>query len=416
MGITHPAYFCVVMILYLLVGQCLSRAVPFYRELIDKERSSNRVAPLDGLRGPLSLSVYFLHASEYYDLSHNGALILPKSIFYSQLGVLPVTMFFLIAGYVFWLKIRRQGSLPALPFWHTRLGRLGGPYLFACVWLLLLVAVASQFTFLVPPWIFFAQVFGWLSIVGSGHEINHVRLAKVWLGPAWTLRYMWYFYLTLPALVWFARRRWRLALLLGGSALLATLLGTVHAHGLAGVALESAQAYFGFLAFLFGAGMIVASLPASAALRQFGRGHVATCVSLALIAVTLWRVPPEHGLLESAMLLLPFACICWGNTWFGLLSSRAAVLLGRISYSFYLLHLLVLVTAGRLLRPLVNVTALSPILYWTFAAACGLAGILVSAVSYRYLEYPFLHLGRSRKPQRTSSAREHPASRQFAGR
>jgi peptidoglycan/LPS O-acetylase OafA/YrhL len=83
---------------------------------------------------------------------------------------------------------------------------------------------------------------------------------------------------------------------------------------------------------------------------------------------------------------------------FGFLRVPGLVLLGRVSYSTYILHGAVLFVATRAIDRLVPIAGMSPLAYWAFIGAVGIAVVLVSAVSFQYVEYPFLNRGV--RPQR----------------
>lgn len=375
------------MPLFMLEAWLCARLVPFYKNLKQKEAQSGRVSSIDGLRGVLAMSVFFLHCVEYYDYRQTGKWLPPKSNFYAQLGVASVTMFFFITGYVFWKKLKKKpDSIHFGEFLKERLRRLSGAYVLACLLLFLLVAISSSFKLHVGFGTWIMQHVLWLTFLGSGHEINRIPMSKVWLGPAWTLRSEWYFYLTLPLLGFFARTRRRLLLLLVGAAVVATLLGQVHVSGIAAALVELPRAYAMFLAYLFGTGMVIAELQVSR--QTFARTHRLAClVAVVLIGVTLVYIKPEYGLLESAALALPFALVASGADVLGLLSSSPILFLGRVSYSFYLLHLLVLGGAWMFVDSVLPITSgAGP--YWAFCAVAGTIALGLSAVSYRYIEAP----------------------------
>jgi peptidoglycan/LPS O-acetylase OafA/YrhL len=76
----------------------------------------------------------------------------------------------------------------------------------------------------------------------------------------------------------------------------------------------------------------------------------------------------------------------------------AACWLGRVSYSVYLLHPLVLILVARTGWP------------WGVRLAALAAGtLLVSAVTYRFVEEPGIHLGRWIERRWLSAARRDPA-------
>jgi peptidoglycan/LPS O-acetylase OafA/YrhL len=143
--------------------------------------------------------------------------------------------------------------------------------------------------------------------------------------------------------------------------------------------------------------MLVAAYRASSKIHAWARSPAAAGISIALIIATLAWAPPEYGWRESLLLAFPFAAIALGNTIFGFLESRAVRFMGRISYSFYLLHMVLLTIEIFAVTRYTPFASIGPIGYWLFAARSGAIAIFASAVSYQYLEYPFLHVGRDQR-------------------
>ncbi len=393
-----PWFYLVLMPFFALEAWLLSRWIPFHRAQNIRELSLQRVVPLDGLRGILALSVFFIHAAEYHGFYTLGKVPLPapSSNFYAQLGVFPVTMFFFITGYVFWLKLRKQDSIPLVPFLYARLARLGGAYWVACLLSFLLIACESHFHANISPLKLILKGVSWLTFFGSDHDLNKIPLSYYWLGQAWTLRFEWLFYFSLPFLGWFARRRMRLILLVAGAAILKFALNRIYIplphHLYRPVVAYLIAPYFGFLAIAFSVGMAAATIPVSPAIKAWAQSKAAAVLSLLLLAATLLWATPDYIWQESLLLAAPFFCVSMGNTWFGVLASEPIRFLGRISYSFYLLHIVLLGMAISSLSPLIHFAALSPLEFWAFAAVVGALIVPISALSYQYLEFPYLHV------------------------
>lgn len=73
---------------------------------------------------------------------------------------------------------------------------------------------------------------------------------------------------------------------------------------------------------------------------------------------------------------------------FGLLSNRAAIVLGDISYGVYLLHgLLLSLTFLFILGPS-RAATFDPLLHWAVVMIVGVVVVVASALTYRYIERP----------------------------
>ena len=228
----------------------------------------------------------------------------------------------------------------------------------------------------------------------TGHGFECRVRFSLWLTSAWSLRYEWCFYLSLPFLGWFARRRAATLLLLCAAAGAGLLLSTQSDFGAMGKANKFIENYCDYFAYTFSVGILVAMLPMKN-LARWASGVSATFLSIVAFSIAFFFVPAKYGLLESACLAVPFACVCLGNNWFGLLSSRPMRFLGRISYSLYLLHCVGLAVAMLILKKHGLLDGIQPWHYWTIVSGIGMTIILVCAFTYQWLEYPFLHLGKS---------------------
>jgi peptidoglycan/LPS O-acetylase OafA/YrhL len=380
----------------MLEAWLLSLILPFHRRAHTQEVHSQRLFPLDGLRGVLAFSVFFTHAASYYFYEQTDVWKYPPSNFYSQAAIFPVSMFFFITAYLFWSKLARNPSQLKCKFLLGRVGRLAPAYITACCLLFLLAGYVGGFHRHVALSNLVVQVISWLFFWG-GVNVNGVHDSSLWLGAAWTLRYEWLFYLSLPLLSWFARRKLNTLLLLSIAAATGPLVEKFGSASRLGAPLRFLATYAHFLAFTFSVGILVSLLPQKR-LSVWARSLPATMASLIAVGAVLFLVPPQYGLLESACLAVPFACVCMGNSCFGILSSRPLLFLGRISYSFYLLHVLVLSSVLLILKKHDILNGIAPIRYWAIAAACGVVTIFVCAFSYQFLEAPFLHVGKFIRP------------------
>jgi len=182
----------------------------------------------------------------------------------------------------------------------------------------------------------------------------------------WTLAYEWMFYLALPLLALFAR-------------------GPLSLLVLAGVLFFGTQAPIVFN-FLFGA--LVAVVVHSGALQ--GRLRAWWLAPVPLLALAGYFAVPGAALLQAGLLGVFFVFVAHGDDLFGLLRTRAAYVLGTISYSLYLTHSIVLYVVVRLVDRAVPVVTLDVAQYWLVAGVAALATVALSSLTYRRVEFPFL--------------------------
>jgi peptidoglycan/LPS O-acetylase OafA/YrhL len=155
--------------------------------------------------------------------------------------------------------------------------------------------------------------------------------------------------------------------------------------------------YEGFvrhLFFTFSVGIMSAQLVRVPKIKAFGRSVWAASIGVAFIAFNWYFVPAKYGWVESASLAFPFFAVACGCSYWGALRSRAILFLGQISYSVYLIHLLIF---GAVLLPLYRMK--SPAMqttrdYWILFFIMAPAIVGVATLWHRMFELPFLMKGK----------------------
>lgn len=368
MGLSNPLAWFAICALCLLLAAALAHTSAFYRERL-AEAGASRFRELDGLRGFLALGVFGAHAVNMYTLHAEGEWAAGIAPFYGLTARAGVALFLMITAFLFWLRVlRSKDGFDAGAFLVSRLWRLTPMYAMSVLMVLAVVAAASGFVPHAGPAQLARELRPWLSFgfMETG-TLNGVADAHYTNAVYWTLAYEWMFYVALPFLALFAR--WP-----GNVALLAAVL----------VFGSHSPIVFNFL---FGA--VAATLVHRQAL---GRALDSPWLApLPLGALVLYFMAPGmHGLLQSAVLFAFFIFVVHGWSLFGLLRTRPAKVLGTISYSIYLTHCIALFVTVRAVDSLVPVASLEPLAYWLLAALAAAASVLLSACTYRYVEYPFL--------------------------
>jgi peptidoglycan/LPS O-acetylase OafA/YrhL len=246
------------------------------------------------------------------------------------------------------------------------------------VMVLLVVAALSGFRLHDSPVAFLKELRPWLSFgFMQDGDINGVKDAHIINAVYWTLAFEWMFYLALPLLAHFAHG-WRFGLLC------ALVL------------------YFGIQApvtlnFLAGA------LAAVAVQRRIFDGRLRSVwlvpIPLAALAGVI-ALESAYSLPGTLLMFVFFLFVVDGNSLGGILRSAPAKLLGTVSYSIYLVHCIVVFVTMRVINGLVPIGELSGPQYWTCAALAALLAVGVSALTYRFVEYPFI----AQRPLRAPSA------------
>lgn len=341
-----------------------------------------RVPAIDGLRGFLALAVFFHHGAIYHDWLLDRVWEVPPSRFYTQIGQSGVAFFFMITGYLFWARLLRAGGrMNFFGLYVGRLFRIGPVYLFTIVLMLGCVFHHTGLVLRVPRGALFGQIGTWLALgfFGDGPDVNsYPQTGTIIAAVTWSLQYEWWFYLSLMATGFLARLR---------SAHLGAVAAAFFVVCLLPIDPITRLATGSFLC-----GMATASFEQNGVLRGVP-GRLSTVVILLLLAFDFYYFPAAYQIAPVVLMGVCFYLIVAGSTVFGLLTSRAAVRLGDISYGTYLLQGLVL--RGIFDIPEVRVLALrTPVAYWSVVLAGGLLLVMFAAVIHAAIERPGIALGK----------------------
>jgi peptidoglycan/LPS O-acetylase OafA/YrhL len=348
-----------------------------------------RISTLDGLRGFLALGVFFHHAAIYHRYLSDGAWQPPPSQFYTLTGQCGVAMFFMITGYLFWSRLIAEGGRPDwMQLYMGRVFRVGPLYLFAIAVAVVIVFARSQWKLHVPALQLARGLVRWLSLgLLHPYDLNGYHNTMLLLaGVIWTLRFEWYFYLSLPALALVAARS-RLHLPFAAGALVLSLAYLV-------VYPQQAQtAPASVCTALFLVGMTCGSLG-----RLGWSARLPDALASAIVGLLMGTVfiVCDSGYTVSAAILLggAFYLIASGCTVFGVLASRPARRLGDVSYGIYLLQGLVL-TEVFSIDDIREIARGSSIGHWSMMLLCAILLITIATLTHVGIERTGIELGKS---------------------
>lgn len=341
----------------------LSYVFSFYRKALEVE-DRTRLTPLDGLRGVLCFAVMISHAAITHNYVLGSAWNFTHNRFFDMLGELSVGMFFSTTAYLFWSRaLARAGEIRPVGFLRARLMRIGPMYVVSC--LLIEAALAPYVTWTWPLAWSFMGIF-WMGM----RQWTAFGVADAFTagsGVTWTLQYEWGFYLLLPCLAGLATRNpWKLWLLFGGGLVL-----------------------FGYTPALnFAPGVLAAYAVRRSAVASRLRQWPSALLVLAVPVVYPLVTSSGNGLLPVVLNACAFVPIACGNSVFGVLNFRGLRLMGLVSYSVYLTHSMFLYLA----RPTLVFASRSDAAFnfWRNIAVCGAATLLMSVLTFRWVEWPFM--------------------------
>ncbi|HUD34171.1 MAG TPA: acyltransferase [Variovorax sp.] len=330
---------------------------------------------LDGLRGLAVTLVMLNHAPL---VLHNlqlaptvFALSAETRILLDYLGSIGVQIFFCITGCLFARQLLPARNVDWPLFFVRRIQRLVPAYVVA---VLAAIAVAALFSRVDRQFVASAldaiprmMAFGFYPLPRVG-AFETSRL----LGMSWTLAFEWRFYVVLP-LVFMVIRLGRAP----GSvaiALVAVVLMLVEGLGV-------------WMFFALGAlASPLTRLQPTAGQCAAARGALFVCVASMVLN---WAVVDRDRILQGLHVLALFACVAVTRP--RLLSSRSTVTLGTLSYSLYLLHVMVFFAVFGLCHAYAfDVAALSPFAFTLLAGLAVALAMALSALSYLLLERRFI--------------------------
>jgi peptidoglycan/LPS O-acetylase OafA/YrhL len=361
--------------------------------------------PLESLRGILALGVFFHHAVTTFYYFKTGKWGPAPSPFYLLLGSGPVIMFFFLSGYLFWRKCLTQSGIKDWRgFFLARARRLLPAYFFVLAFIVLIAFVVTGFTVRESPILVLKEIVQWATIgvpLGIFPDINgYLGTHMINAGVAWSLRYEVLFYFSLPLLGLFSRKHWTLVWFIFFSALYGLMFRLTHASSFSGG--EWAE-FVNNLSMFFGLGFSLGMLTAylktglPETWELFFRRKFWAVLALALVFIQFYKNYPAYSVRQSIYLIFPFMIVAFGNDLFTLLRRRPLLFLGKISYSIYLVHGVVIFVLSRALSFWMPFESLNPIGFWAFTLFSGSVAIVLSTAIYRWVELPWLSRSSCRK-------------------
>ncbi|MFL6548848.1 MAG: acyltransferase family protein [Povalibacter sp.] len=350
-------------------------------------------AALTGIRGVAAFWVYWHHlvpAAEYLGLPLGGKLLLPAI----DQGFHGVDLFFVLSGFILMHvhagDFRTLAREPLKRFFTLRLFRIYPLHI--VVMLLILGSVALFPGFVDNEELYFPKAFSdggfWntLLLVQNWGGFND----EIWNPPAWTLSAEVLGYIFFPMLTFAAVRikRTELAFAAGMGAVALMCLFLLMTDR----AFENQWGGYGLIrmALQFSAGICLCQYFHLRGEQSPHAAKLADCSVVAIVLISLF-VP---GL--GAVMPMLFACLVLGLAYqrgfaFKALSSRPVVFMGEISYSFYLVHWLMMHLYFWVMKSHMISRGASEAMLWVGWLAVG----IVAYALYRLVELPGRRLGRS---------------------
>jgi peptidoglycan/LPS O-acetylase OafA/YrhL len=324
-------------------------------------RGPKRISSLDSLRGVAAPAVVILHlftALGHYGLNPNPALL------YVLLGRLPVMVFFALSGFVLARPFFAPGPPSTVAFLVKRFLRIYPPYIAVAALAAVTLGVGSSAV--VPGTIF-------MDGTPAGVSLNP---------PSWSLVVEMRLSLIFPLLVAAVRRAPWTTGILGGVAAIAAAIVMPAMSGeprqpTDGFTYASSFIVTAYYAPLFIGGILLARYSDEASAFVRARLQYLWLATAALIAVGYF----VDLALDVAPVIL-VALVPETAKLVELFKARAIVWLGRVSFSLYLIHAVVLLSLWSYLKSgIAAIVLFIPV------------SLVLAELSYRVLERPTIRLG-----------------------
>lgn len=354
------------------------------------DSKGNQIEILESLRGLAAFVVFCAHVTMYF-----GGLA-PGSRASSYMGDLGVIIFFMLTGFLFWGQLL-SGRFSLETFFPKRIRRLVPLCVFVVGTVTLVDWIGAGFALPSTHQLHSAARnfgFGFVSVQDVFGPDMYLRINTIW-----SLRWEWLFYFLLPV---FAVKRTYLAMTAGATAIIVLFYNVKDLwEG------RETEACF-IIAFYLGAlgNLVAPGGPLHRLLSPRLRGLAAVLLFAAFLAGSLTSYfregSPEARVRQLSFVLIasalffvfPLAASFKALTsgWFG----KAAMHLGRISYSLYLWQLAVIYWVIR--GALRGLDLQSGWAYAAVSAGLALVVVTVSHFSYRHVELPFMQARAARPP------------------
>jgi peptidoglycan/LPS O-acetylase OafA/YrhL len=366
----------------------VARAIPF-GSLDIAPGARTRISTLDGLRGFLAFGVFFHHGAVYHRYILDGQWALPPSAFFTLLGQVGVSVFFMITGYLFWSRmIAERGQPDWASFYIGRIFRIGPLYLIAVGMMLVVVFALTGFEIKEPLSQLSEKVLRWsmLGLLSGPDAVNgYENSGRILADVTWTLRFEWWFYLSLP-LAALAARSARLHLF-------AVVVGLIVSVTILSLEIGSERLIRTTACIcLFFQGMCCASLERSGLTLRL-HDWVTSALAIAVLSLVFMTFQTAYRAGPVLLLGIVFYLIISGSSIFGLLHARASRRLGDISYGTYLLQGLVLYFVFAIV-PIKSFALASPIGHWSIICLCALLLMAVAAITHHFVELRGIRVGK----------------------
>lgn len=368
----NPLYALVIFLITFSTGYLINKKYKF-------KPASNRFETIDGLRGFLAISVFICHSTVWYKYLHTGNWTVPDSSFYTQLGQTGVVFFFMISGFLFINKliVFKGSSYDWKSFFVKRFFRLAPLHFFIVLIIILIVFIQSDWSFNTSYLSFAKSTIKWFGfgVIGLPY-INNTNAAIINSGVLWSLSDEWLFYFSLPLI--------SLIILKSKPSIFFIILSLAFiamTHHFLSIQLENVLSF---------AGGAIAPLIIKYNKKKINFNNLWFSLIVVTSMIGIVQFDTSANYICKLLTAICFTLIALGNNIFGLLKNTIFKFLGEISYSTYLLHGIMIFIVINYVFGVNEAKLLSQTQYCILMFTISPLVILISFVTYRFIEEPYL--------------------------
>lgn len=369
------------VLLTLLIISALYFAVKIANVFIQLKIENVKYPAIDGVRGYLGFFVFLHHAYIWNHYLKYHIWENPKSNFFNHLGQTSVALFFIITSFLFTTKLltSKKAAFDWKKYIISRLYRLTPIYLFTISIFLIIVGVLTNFEMRDTLQNNIKNCLSWVFFSVSGPvNINLLNdTSKINAGVTWTLPYEWMFYLLLPVIGLFYKIKVDFKTLLVFSIL---FLFIFHLNN---SVLENFIPFIG--------GIICAMVLNNPKIKINWSNNKYTVLGILVLILSVVSFNSGKKIVPVVVSTFILLLIAHGNSFFGVLTTPFSRKFGQITYSFYLIHGLVLFVLFRFVIGYKIAAQLSEIKYWSCIALSIVPILFISQLTFKYIELPFIH-------------------------
>ena len=350
----------------------------------------SRIGCIDGLRGYLALAVMFHHFVVWLGVLQGRPWEAPSNYIFQNFGQGAVALFFMVTGALFYNKMISDGfaKVDWRALYISRAFRLVPLFWFVFLLVNLIIFIRQGFRFPTTWSEYASAAAAWMLFISMPPLGGYADSFRIVAAAPWTLPYEWICYFTLPfaaAVLGIANRSIDRLIILGALvSLSAYATGIWSIFGHIGRSFSFAIPFF--------LGMIAMEIARQPLLRRLLVSPWAAIIGSGALAVEMTVFPNSFAFIPFIVLAVFFAPAVAGNSYFGLLSTRASMVLGEASYGIYLLHGIVLYIALVDAEPLMS--AYGPVLFWAGLPLLVVIVVLAAIAAHELIEKPAIRAGK----------------------